>query len=91
MFTVTKISERHDILSKTIGTTLDENRSYENAQVLLGTSLAFFIIGSILEAIAFLIFTFKVLFVIIPAVTFYTFLLLAAPLEGDDGCWTRQN
>ena len=91
MFTVTKITERHDILSKTIGTTLDENRSYENAQVLLGTSLASFIIGSILEAISFLIFTFKVLFVIIPTVTFNTFLLLAPPLEGDDGCWRRQN
>ena len=91
MFTVTKITERHDILSKTIGTTLDENRSYENAKVLLGTSLASFIIGSILEAISFLIFTFKVLFVIIPTVTFNTFLLLAPPLEGDDGCWRRQN
>ena len=90
MFTVTKIKERHDILSKTIGTTLEENHSYENAQVLLGTSLAFFLVGSILEAISFLIFTFKVLFVIIPAVTFNTFLLLAPPLEGDDGCWRRR-
>ena len=68
MFTVTKITRRHDILSKTIGTTPDENRSYENAQVLLGTSLAFFIIGSILEAIAYLLFTFKVFFVIIPCI-----------------------
>ena len=67
MFTVTKITERHGILSKTIGTTPDENRCYENAQVLLGTSLAFFIIGSILEAISYLLFTFKVLFVMIHA------------------------
>ena len=73
MFAVSNITERHDILSKTIGTTLEENRSYENAQVLLGTSLAFFFLGSILEAIAFLIFTFKVFFTIIPAVTFNTF------------------
>ena len=88
MFTVTKITER---LSKTIGTTIDENCSYENAQVLLGTSLTSFIIGSILEAIAFFIFTFKVFFVLILAVRFNTFLPLAPPLEGDDGCWRRQN
>ena len=87
---MTKITERHDILSKTIGTTLEENRCYEDAQVLLGTSLAFFLVGSILEAIAFLLFTFKVLFMIIPAVTFNTFLLLAPPLEGDDECWRRR-
>ena len=91
MFVVSNITERHDILSKTIGTTLEEKHSYENAQVLLGTSLAFFIIGSILEAIAFLIFTFKGFFVKIPAPTFHTFLNLAPPLAGDDGCWRRQN
>ena len=39
MFTVTKITERHDILSKTIGTTPDENRCYVNAQVFLNISV----------------------------------------------------
>ena len=68
MFVVSNITERHDILSKTIGTTLEENRSYGNAQVLLGTSLAFFIIGSSLEAIAYLLFTFKVFFVTFPCI-----------------------
>ena len=43
----------------TLTTRMNEIRMYasENAQVLLGTSLAFFIIGSILEAISYLVFT----------------------------------
>ena len=60
-FQVHNISERHWLLSRSIGTRPEENVSYWNAQVILLTVLVFFIVGSALEVTAYLLFNNKVL------------------------------
>ena len=61
---VHKINERHDLLARTIGTRAEEDLSYETAQILLLSILLSFFFGSIVEIALYLIFTYKVLFII---------------------------
>ena len=59
-FTAIKISERHDILYETIGYLPEEQTSYEQVWIIANSSLVFVIIGTILEAILFVIYNEKV-------------------------------
>ena len=61
---VHKITERHELLARTIGTRAEEDLSYQTAQNLLLSILLAFFIGSIVEMALYLIFTYKVLFII---------------------------
>merc|ERR1719450_1246508 len=60
IYAVNKITERHMLLSKTIGTRPEENVSYMNVQIMLATVVALFIVGSSVEVAAYLVFNYKV-------------------------------
>merc|ERR1719320_1268503 len=56
---VTNINKRHTILSQTIGTRPEENHSYEQAQLLHPATICFFLLGTVLEIVFYLVFNFK--------------------------------
>ena len=58
---MTKINQRHGILSRTIGTRPEENHSYEQAQVLIPVVIFCFALGSLLEIVSYMVFNYKVL------------------------------
>ena len=58
---MTKINERHDLLSRTIGTRPEEDYSYEQAQVLIPVVIFCFVLGSVLEIVSYIVFNYKVL------------------------------
>ena len=55
------VIERHEILTRSIGTRPEEDNSYEICLILLPSVLGFFLIGSFLEAVFYLLFNYKVL------------------------------
>ena len=59
-FTAIKISERHWILYETIGYLPEEQTAYEHVWIIAGSSLAFVIFGTILEAFLFIIYNERV-------------------------------
>ena len=59
-YLVYKIDERHQLLSKSIGTRPEEDVSYSRAQVILPAVIVFFVVGSFVEAAAYWLFNYKV-------------------------------
>ena len=59
-FKVISINQRHTILSQSIGTRPEENHSYEQAQLLLPATISFFLLGTVLEIVFYVVFNFKV-------------------------------
>jgi len=57
---VKNIIERHEILTKSIGTRPEEDISYKTCQVLPPLVFVFFFFGSVLEVFFYLLFNYKV-------------------------------
>jgi len=59
IYMVININQRHTILSQSIGTRPEENHSYEQAQFLIQATISFFLLGTVLEIVSYLVFNFK--------------------------------
>ena len=81
--TVKNIIERHEILTRSIGTRPEEDISYKTCQVLPPLVFVFFFFGSVLEVFFYLLFNYKV-FINKLAVQHLTIFIPGTPLEGDD-------